>query len=96
MNKIPEPALPPKTPCDHCREHSIVSLGPSHGLLQATYCEHNQSGAMLSRNSTTDFWRVYTPITGDAFAYIVNKETENFMKELHEAKEAVQRLLKKK
>lgn len=96
MNKIPEPALPPKVPCADCLIHSTVSLGPSHGLLQATYCEHNQSGALLSRNSTTDFWRVYTPITGDAFAYIVNQETENFMKELRAAKDAVQRLTQKR
>ena len=94
MNKIPEPALPPKVPCDACLVHT-VSFEPAQGLLQACYCEHNQSGAMLSRNSTTDFWRVYTPITGDAFAFIVNKETENFMTELHEAKEAVKRLITK-
>ena len=95
MNKIPEPALPPKVPCDDCLTHT-VSFEPSHGLLQACYCEHNQSGAILSRNSTVDFWRVYTPLTGDAFAEIVNKEAENLVNGLREAKEAVIRRLQKK
>ena len=95
MNKIPEPALPPKVPCDDCLIHSSVSLGPSHGLLLATYCEHNQSGAMLSRNSTVDFWRVYTPLTKEAFADIANQEAESFVRGLEKAKEAVKRLTTK-
>ena len=95
MNKIPEPALPPLTPCDYCREHSTVSLGPSHGLYQATYCEHNQSGALLSRSSTIDYWRVYNPLSASDFADIVNRKTEIFMRELLESKEAVKRLITK-
>ena len=94
-NKIPEPALPPLTPCDHCREHSTVSLGPSHGLFQATYCEHNQAGALLSRDSTTDYWRVYNPLSASDFADIVNRKTEIFMNDLTLAQEAVKRLTTK-
>ena len=95
MNKISEPALPPKAPCDDCLMHTI-SFDPLEGLLQACYCEHNQSGAILSRNSTTDCWRTYNPLSGSEFSDIVNKEAENLVNGLRQAKEeAVKRLLKK-
>ena len=94
MNKIPEPALPPKVPCDACLVHT-VSFGPSQGLLQACYCEHNQSGSILSRNSTTDFWRTYSPLSGSEFSNIVNQEAENLVSGLKQAKEAVKRLITK-
>ena len=95
MNKIPEPALPPKVPCDACLVHT-VSFEPAQGLLQACYCEHNQSGSILSRNSTTDFWRTYNPLSGSEFSDIVNQEAENLVNGLKQAKEAaIKRLTQK-
>ena len=66
--------LLPTTPCDNCLADALDALDNEPDCLTVTFCPHEAAGAIFE--AQLGFWRVYSPMSREAFNEFLVREFE--------------------
>ncbi len=66
--------LLPTSPCDECLGDALDALDDEPDCLTVSYCPHEAAGAIFE--AALGFWRVYSPVSREAFGEFLAREFE--------------------
>ena len=66
--------LLPTTPCDDCLADALDALDSEPDSITVSYCPHEAAGAIFE--AQLGWWRVYSPISREAFNEFLAREFE--------------------